>query len=515
VIFIAYDPRKADVWSVAIIFMCMILRRFPWKIPDAKDVSFRAFVAAHPDLQRITDANSQAKQLRRPSVTTKSLDSGRPRSGSVAQSVQESPKNRRNATMPLLTALSPAQHNGEDDRALVPHTGFKIVHGVSSIPHGFGASVSSDSPESLSRESSPTDDSVSVAESYSASSQTDNDASDSSYYDYPSPSSLHPHFEYQSRVPSRSTATLPQAALGSSIQSSSNPLKYLHHARHVEPSAQRSGDMDPSVRTFARPGESTESLPTNLVYGRDLHDDRAHPKVTTELKPAEQQQVEDSLLTPRIPMRDVLPEVNGFGRIVGVRRSSVSTGPLPSPTKRQSPNGTPPPTSQQQATPTSSETPSSPNAIHLTQSPTSNTDITTPTSPPAQVKKRVRSDSVTTFNGGGAESIFRLLPRETRPALRRMLHVDPEQRCTLTDLLLGRGKLSKLLCGGVDGNDRDGTSSIVPDENEDYCVDTEAEVDEGDEWLKSVAPCSRSGVTPEHVHMKVQVDDKQSKRRFF
>ncbi|EED77455.1 predicted protein, partial [Postia placenta Mad-698-R] len=27
-----YDPRKADVWSVAIIFMCMVLRRFPWKI---------------------------------------------------------------------------------------------------------------------------------------------------------------------------------------------------------------------------------------------------------------------------------------------------------------------------------------------------------------------------------------------------------------------------------------------------------------------------------------------------
>src|SRR5882762_1333239 len=47
----AYDPRKTDVWSVAIIFMCMILRRFPWTIPDPKtDASYRAFVAAHPDL---------------------------------------------------------------------------------------------------------------------------------------------------------------------------------------------------------------------------------------------------------------------------------------------------------------------------------------------------------------------------------------------------------------------------------------------------------------------------------
>ncbi|TFY74188.1 hypothetical protein EWM64_g9824 [Hericium alpestre] len=47
----SYDPRKTDVWSVAIIFMCMILRRFPWKIPDPKtDPSFRAFVSAHPEL---------------------------------------------------------------------------------------------------------------------------------------------------------------------------------------------------------------------------------------------------------------------------------------------------------------------------------------------------------------------------------------------------------------------------------------------------------------------------------
>jgi serine/threonine protein kinase len=46
-----YDPRLADVWSVGIIFMCMMLRRFPWKLPDAKnDASFRLFVKSHPEL---------------------------------------------------------------------------------------------------------------------------------------------------------------------------------------------------------------------------------------------------------------------------------------------------------------------------------------------------------------------------------------------------------------------------------------------------------------------------------
>ncbi|KAG0044181.1 hypothetical protein BGZ83_010579 [Gryganskiella cystojenkinii] len=43
-----HDPRLADVWSVGIIFLCMTLRRFPWRIPKAdQDPSFQAF--AKPD----------------------------------------------------------------------------------------------------------------------------------------------------------------------------------------------------------------------------------------------------------------------------------------------------------------------------------------------------------------------------------------------------------------------------------------------------------------------------------
>lgn len=39
-----YDPRLADVWSIAIIFCCMMLKRFPWKLPRTADPSFRAFL---------------------------------------------------------------------------------------------------------------------------------------------------------------------------------------------------------------------------------------------------------------------------------------------------------------------------------------------------------------------------------------------------------------------------------------------------------------------------------------
>ena len=40
-----YDPQPTDVWSIAIIFCCMSLRRFPWKAPRLSDNSYRLFVS--------------------------------------------------------------------------------------------------------------------------------------------------------------------------------------------------------------------------------------------------------------------------------------------------------------------------------------------------------------------------------------------------------------------------------------------------------------------------------------
>lgn len=42
-IFAKYDPRPVDIWSSAIIFSCMILKKFPWKLPKLKDNSFKLF----------------------------------------------------------------------------------------------------------------------------------------------------------------------------------------------------------------------------------------------------------------------------------------------------------------------------------------------------------------------------------------------------------------------------------------------------------------------------------------
>ncbi|KAL8807272.1 MAG: hypothetical protein Q9182_000777 [Xanthomendoza sp. 2 TL-2023] len=50
-----YDPQPADVWSLAIIFACMTLRRFPWKAPKLSDNSFKLFVSAPSPGTPLTD----------------------------------------------------------------------------------------------------------------------------------------------------------------------------------------------------------------------------------------------------------------------------------------------------------------------------------------------------------------------------------------------------------------------------------------------------------------------------
>lgn len=40
----SYNPQPVDLWSIAIIYCCMTLKRFPWKIPNAdKDNSFKLY----------------------------------------------------------------------------------------------------------------------------------------------------------------------------------------------------------------------------------------------------------------------------------------------------------------------------------------------------------------------------------------------------------------------------------------------------------------------------------------
>ncbi|TFY57279.1 hypothetical protein EVJ58_g7115 [Rhodofomes roseus] len=378
----SYDPRKTDVWSVAIIFMCMVLRRFPWKIPDPKsDASFRAFVQAHPDL------------CEKPKETPK-IECAKPEACKKHQEKSE-------------TEAEPPQNS----------TAPSIAPSNTSVAPSNASTAPSDK---LSRDGS-----------HSSGSGTSDEELDSR------------RNMLGSSVLSRSTATLPAVFLNSPTGAQSDP--------------------DPSVRTFARPADSTESLPAP-----------PSPQLFFKPPPVHSDSGLTALALPAARMDN--------------KRTKESTSSSATDTQKKG----------------------AASATSATPKPSTTTPTPGKKDQNATIRPRRRADSrasVATFHQGGAESIFRLLPRESRSAIRRMMYIEPSARCTLTDLLYGKGKSDDLLCG-CHSHARDSPAC------QDHAHALEDQ-DDGDPWLRSIAPCSEPGVKPNHTHIKVAVDEKQGKRRFF
>ena len=129
-----------------------------------------------------------------------------------------------------------------------------------------------------------------------------------------------------------------------------------------------------------------------------------------------------------------------------------------------------------------------------------------------QQLKRERAASISsarTFHTGGAESIFRLLPRESRSAIMRMLAVEPTLRCTLVDLLKGHGKDDMMCpCGSADCG---GNVSSPPAE----MTGVSESEDLGDEWVQNIECCShKNGKGVTHSHIKVIPDEPKKKKLF-
>ena len=271
-------------------------------------------------------------------------------------------------------------------------------------------------------------------------------------------------------------------------------------------------EMDPSVLTFARPGNSTESLPATA----SPHVDQAIPEIaamTSGMSPnmrpshVRASTIHTVLNSPRVEReeRTVLPRDEGIKERDFVEEEGRGRSPEKAATSQPaSPTKADAPTSSKDASTPSKET-SAPAKTPSKDTPTPSKD--TP-SPPKNTPRRPRADSrasVATFHSGGAESIFRLLPREARSAITRMMYVEPAARCTLTDLLKGKGRSNDLLCG---------CHSHDPGSR---CADHEDEADgedEGDAWLRGIETCSANR-PPGHAHIKVAVDEKGPKKRFF
>ncbi|KAF9567552.1 Pkinase-domain-containing protein [Agrocybe pediades] len=517
-----YDPRKTDVWSLAIIFLCMVLRRFPWKIPDPRvDPSFKAFVAAHPDLS-VKPPPRVAKDRQLLSA-----------SGSRKVPV-------RGSTMPP---------NAHSDRIRVPQPRERSHTSMPEQESSSGTSTSSEATSILTSNSSDSESqstaitdppsrfvSGTAAASTSSPSATLKDVEElhksAQLLDTLSLSPRH-----------KSTATLPNLE---NITIPSNDVEV---------------EMDPSVLVYPRPANSTESLPLSSYALSDSNNAFISHFGAMD---------DEDLLTPRglansysFPSRPVIAQrAASVGNLIH-KETVVEEGATDDERTVESSGGV---SSQQQQ-----NVPPTPNVVPPTPTPPA-AAVLPSAAPPSSAtspelspsaKRRQRTDSVVTFHGGGSESIFRLLPRETRPALRRMLFVEPASRCTLTDLLKGLGKTSSLLCGCPPGGEAaararamEAAAAAGKISNVDsecgyfpagqlsasptsmngtagnahgpaplsrhapgHCVDHDEhdveDEDDGDEWLKSIVPCSVPGVVPQHVHIKVAVDEKQTKRKFF
>ncbi|TFK54976.1 Pkinase-domain-containing protein [Heliocybe sulcata] len=475
-----YDPRKTDVWSVGIIFMCMVLRRFPWTIPDPrKDASFRSFVNAHPDLRE--------KKERKPSLPPP---------------VPKVPASEEKEKTPSTNGSSPSQ-NGSGSTATPP----KKPSSMKQTPQR---------AESISTFLEPSD--ISMCTSTAASSRSPSITSSSGYSasetafsstaqtspSYP-PSVLQKDFvaaspeqarrdrvrqslQNANHVMSHSTATLPAAWREEDVNAQGLGLG-LDLRQMDSPQ-----DMDPSVRTFARPGQSTESLPASPALGPAFYE----PPNTIDgvLN-------EDDVKTP-------IAKPAGLGLHLPASsyrtRANTFNGPL-SPRAKAAADEALTVVKEEEEQKKKREDEKKRKGKEASQ-----TTIRAAANSSRSARSRKDSAaSVATFHGGGAESIFRLLPRETRSALRRMMHIEPSSRCTLTDLLKGRGKHNDLLCGCHHHSGIDTPAGHVC---EDHCHESDEE-DDGDEWLRSIVPCSSEGVQSTHQHIKVTVDEKPHKRRFF
>ena len=423
----SYDPRRTDVWSIAMIFLCMILRRFPWKIPDPKtDVNYKSFVHAHPEL---TVKPPQRTQPTTPLTTTP------PRQNSNTNSIGTSVDNTTtNTTATTYTASSTTADSVETNLT---------------VPSSNGASAES--------------------------------------ADIKKPCLL--------QDPSSSTATLSLPVISDAV---------LVHSDSPP-------EMDASVLQFARPATTTNSAPASPSFTATFK------MVTTAPEPSTPTPI---ALFVHPPSTSNSPAMRGSpaptkNQDNGANAVLAVDEPLPPRTVRSS---TVPAPHMPKATsaPTATAATVAAAAVGTVRAAPQNgattTKATNGTASTSTSRRHVTASAIAAPN----ESIFRLLPRETRACIKHMMHIEPTGRFTLSDLLVGTGKAGGLvckcgglLCGGEMNKHRDEVANGA-----DGCGAATEEEDDGDQWLKDIVTCARKDCKPGHTHIKIALEETKTKRFF-
>jgi len=227
-------------------------------------------------------------------------------------------------------------------------------------------------------------------------------------------------------------------------------------------------EMDKSVLELGRPSFSTESLPAHspLVGHVNLVDGASPPTISTRIVHTPSRSPDPLSLSSLKPWSQQYPS-----------SESQSSRPAPSPQTSQ--------------------------------------DV-----PKAAAQRTTRKRAVSNTS---PNSVFRLLPRETRSALRRMLCFDPKARTTMGQLLWGRcggGGIVALeegeKCGCERHRETEQCHDSDQDDQDDNDQDSDEEYDEdlGDSWIRDIEACTGQH-TPTHVHVRIPSDEKTSKKLFF
>jgi len=271
---------------------------------------------------------------------------------------------------------------------------------------------------------------------------------------------------------------------------------------------------DVSVRNAPGPDCDTASLTTTLNEGEDSAVARQRMRQQLQVTKVSEDtgDTSSSACSVAEPLQlSESPEVEMDRSVLQLARPGDSTASLPPTRLNTEIEGVPPPLTSERAAEQQGNRPRASTSPYQNQqppaTPTRHNNNLAPIPPPS----RPRSDSAATFNAGGADSIFRLLPRECRPALTRMLSVEPTLRCTLSELLRGQGKDGlHCECGADDCGGEFYTPAIQRQMQE------AGEDDHGDEWLQSIACCSHpGGARDHHEHIKVQPEEGKLKKKLF
>ena len=126
-----YDPQCVDIWSIGIIFCCMMLKRFPWKVPRDSDDNYRLYrlddnvehdyVKSAKHHEVLLKQRREAKEDTKENGTTKPVEPVPERNGPTKIDTPDS-QTKENTT-PVqpkeTTSSAQAKENASDDQTKV------------------------------------------------------------------------------------------------------------------------------------------------------------------------------------------------------------------------------------------------------------------------------------------------------------------------------------------------------------------------------------------------------------